>query len=119
MSFLDSLFGFGDKEQIRPELIAAFNSKIPNQINVEIKSSEDGGYIAEIGNIENCVTQADSGKEIIEMVNDAMHTSLGIPENYRKYVLHYQPPPETIEEFGMTVPDKYLNRKFEMKRIVA
>ena len=117
MSFTD--YFFGEKEPIRPELIVAFNSKIPDSINVKIRPSKDGGYIAEIGNIENCVTQADSGKEIIEMVNDAMHTSLGIPEDYRKYVIHYQPPQETIEKFGMKIPDEYLNRNFVMKKIVA
>lgn len=117
MSFLDSIFR--KQEEIRPELITAFNSKIPDSINVNIRTSLDGGYIAEIGNIDNCMTQADSGKEVIEMVNDAMHTSLGIPEEYRKYVTHFQPSEEIIKKFDMKVPEEYLNRNFIMEQIVA
>jgi len=117
MSFIDFLFRI--KEPIRPELIVAFNSKIPDSITVRIYPSKDGGYIAAIENIDNCVTQSDSGKEMIEMVNDAMHTSLGIPEEYKNLVTHFQPSQEIIEEFGMTIPDKYLNRNFIMEKIVA
>ncbi|MAG12450.1 hypothetical protein CL630_01415 [bacterium] len=117
MSFTDFLFR--TKEPIRPELIVAFNSKIPDSIDVRIQSSKDGGYVAEIGNIDNCITQANSGKEIIEMVNDAMHTSLGIPEDYRKFVTHYQPSQELVEKFGMTIPNEYLDRNFVMEKIVA
>ena len=117
MSFLDSFFG--RFEEIRPELIIAFNSKIPDSVNVKIQPSKDGGYIAIIGNINSCMTQANSGKEIFEMVNDAMYTSLGIPENYRKYVKHLNPPKEVIEKFGMKIPNEYLNRNFLMKQAVA
>ena len=53
------------------------------------------------------------------MVNDAMHTSLGIPEDYRKFVTHYQPSQELVEKFGMTIPNEYLDRNFVMEKIVA
>lgn len=116
MSFLRNFLGLGHGEQIRPELIVAFNSRIPNEISVNIYPSKDGGYIAEVKDIDHCLTQVESGKDLVKMVNDAMHTSLDIPEEYRDYVVSYLPPKEVQEKFDIKIPGKYLNRELIMQK---
>lgn len=95
---------FKNKEEIRPELVLAFRWKMPDTLNVNIKPSEDGGFIGEVGNFPGCITQGETGQEIFEMINDAVYTYLEIPEEYKVYMPSFLPPEETRKELNIQLP---------------
>lgn len=58
--------------------IQSYQAKLPEKITVTVSQSDDG-FFAEIQELHNCFTQADTQSELIEMVNDAIFTYLEIP----------------------------------------
>ena len=93
---------FFRKKEILPEVLQAINWKLPDSLDVEIKESENGGFYAVIKNIPGCITQADSGQELYEMVNDAVHTYFEIPKAYIPFVRSY-------------IPDEDVRKRFDIK----
>jgi predicted RNase H-like HicB family nuclease len=82
------------KKEILPEVLQAINWKLPDTLEVEVKESENGGFYAVVKNIPGCITQADSGQELYEMVNDAVYTHFEIPKEYIPFVRSYIPSEE-------------------------
>lgn len=72
------------------ENIEKYKKLLPLRINVTIEKNDDGLW-AKIDELPFCFTQARSGSELPEMINDAIFTHLGIPEKYRKNVGYYVP----------------------------
>jgi len=82
---------------IEPEVLACYQQKIPDSVNVDIK--KDGKkYFASIlieSNKDTLFTQASDKAELEEMVNDAVATYYEIPAKYARLLLiskRYQDP---------------------------
>ncbi len=110
------MFRFLFGEKIKPEVVVAYKWKIPDKLDVSIQSSEDGGYFVAVKNFPGCITQAETGKDIFEMVNDALYVYLEIPENYRIYMPIFFPPEEIRKEFNIKIPQKFLERNLVLQR---
>ncbi len=102
-------------QQIVPEVRIAIMGELPDKIAVEFHKSKDGGYWAEIKNLPGCITQANSGQELFEMVNDAVYTYYDVPEKYFPYIQTYLPPEDIRKEMRIKIPDKFLNKELGFK----
>jgi predicted RNase H-like HicB family nuclease len=60
---------------------------------------------------DNVITEADTGQELFEMLNDAIYEYLDIPTQYRELLGYYLPPENVREELKVAIPDKYLNKR--------
>ncbi|MGB7958193.1 MAG: type II toxin-antitoxin system HicB family antitoxin [Minisyncoccia bacterium] len=73
----------------------------PKVLEVGIKRSENGGFVAAIKTLPGCATQADSFSELIEMVNDAARTYFEIPQKLSPYMPTYLPPLKVAQAFDL------------------
>lgn len=96
------------RRKIIPEVLRAYQWRLPESLDVNLKKSEDGGYVAIVDNLPGCITQAETGQELFGMVNDAALTYLQIPEEYHPYLRPYLPPEGVREELKIKIPEKYL-----------
>lgn len=110
----DNLF---HKKDIVPEVLIAYKYKVPDNIDVFIRQSEDGGYVIDIKNLKGCITQAENGKEIFEMVNDALYTYLEIPTHYQPYMPTFFPTENVRKQFNIKIPKEYLEKELSIQRI--
>ncbi len=92
-------------KQIDPEVATALKYKFPERLVVNIKPSQDGGFVVFVENLPGCMTQAENGKEIFEMVNDAVYTYLNIPRQYQAYMPAFLPNDEQKERFKISIPE--------------
>ena len=104
------------KAKVVPEALIAYKGRFPDELEVSIKSSQDGGYIANVYNLPGCITQAETGRQIFEMVNDAVYTYLQIPEDYQIYMPVFFPPESVRKEFGINIPAKYLKENLSFQK---
>ena len=81
--------------------IHRLRSLFPAQIEVRIRRSEDGGFVAGVVTFPGVVTESDTFSELIEMINDAVMNYFEVPEKYAPFVANYIPPLETAQEFGV------------------
>ena len=63
---------------------------LPKRISVRIEKDENGLW-AKILELPHCYTQASSGSELLEMINDAVQTHFEVPEKFKKEVGYYIP----------------------------
>lgn len=110
------MFNLFNKQEVLPEVLNAYKWRIPDKLDVSIKPSKDGGYIAYVKNLEGCVTQGDTGQELFEMVNDAMLVYLEIPQQYRIYMPTFLPPEEVRNELNIKIPTKFLDKDLVLQR---
>lgn len=111
------MFKFFSGKQINNEALFAYKGRVPDFLEVSIRSSQDKGYIISVENFKGCITQSENGKEIFEMVNDALYTYLEIPEFYRPYLPAFLPPEAVRKEFNITIPVKYLKEGLVLQRV--
>lgn len=71
--------------------LRSYKASLPPRITVEIHKAERGGMWAKVKELPGCYTQADSFFELIEMVNDAIYTYLGIPVKLMSRFGYYMP----------------------------
>lgn len=102
---------FFSRQRFDPEEFRALLWKAPDNIEVFIKKDDDG-YFAKLTNFkdDNVITQADTGQELIDMVNSAMYDYLEIPEVYRDEMGYFLPPEKVREEMKIVIPNKYLGK---------
>ena len=81
--------------------IQELRSFFPNEIEVKVRRSIDGGFCAEVLTFPRVITEADTLTELIEMVNDAVLNYFEIPEKYSSFVPNYLPPLRVAQEFGV------------------
>jgi predicted RNase H-like HicB family nuclease len=105
------------KAKIVSEVLIAYKGRFPEKLEVSIKPSQDGGYVAYISNLPGCMTQAETGQKIFEMVNDAVYTYLQIPEEYQLYMPVFFPPESVRKEFDINIPAKYLKESLVFQKI--
>lgn len=99
--------------RVDPDVLFALAWKKPTSIQVRIKKT-DNGYFAKVVSLEgNVVTEAKTGQELFEMVNDAMYEYLDVPLQYRDKLGYFMPPDELREELKVTIPKKYLDTDIE------
>ncbi len=110
------MLNFFRKEEVIPQVLVAYKWRFPDKINVSIKSSKDGGYVAFVNDLPGCITQAENGEELFEMVHDALYTYLEIPSNYQPYMPTFFPPEELRKQLNIKVPEKYLNEALVLQR---
>ena len=110
------MFNFLKREKIMPQVLTAYKWRFPEDINVSLKSSQDGGYIAYVNNLPGCITQAGTGQELFEMVNDAVYTYLQIPEAYQPYMPTFLPPENIRKDLSIKIPIKYLNENLVLEK---
>lgn len=105
------------RQRFDPEEYRALLWKKPDEIQVFIKKS-DGGYFAKLVNFknDNVVTQAHTGQELVEMVNEALYDYLNIPDVYRARMGYYLPSEKVFEEIKVKIPNKYLDRTLELEK---
>ena len=108
---------FSSKKEIIPEVLTALRWKFPDGIKVVIKKSEDGGYFAMIENFPGCITQAETGQELFEMVNDAIYTYLDIPPEYIPYLPSFLPPEEKRKELNIKIPENFLGQEIALQQV--
>lgn len=99
------------------DLLAAYTSRMPSTIFVSIKEDPSGKYVAIIEGIHNSdelVTEAETGQELLEMVNDAIYTVKDVPESYRTFMGGFVPPADVAEELKIKIPAKYLNKSLSL-----
>ena len=104
-------------KKIIPEALIAYRSRVPDALDVRINKSEDGGYWVEILNVPGCITQAENGRELFKMVNDAVCTYFDIPKRYIPYMPTFLPPEKERKEFNIKVPADFLQKEFILQRI--
>lgn len=80
------------------KILKKYTGLLPQHLNVSIKKTKMG-LVAEIKEFTHCYTQASNFSELVEMVNDAVFTYLGIPEKYRRKLGMYLPE-KAIAEFN-------------------
>ena len=110
------MFNFLKKQQIIPQALTAYKWRFPEKIEVSVKSSKDGGYVIFINDLPGCITEAENGREVFEMVNDAIYTYLEIPEQYQPYMPTFFPPEEIRKQLNIEIPEKYLKNNFVLQR---
>lgn len=110
----DNLF---HRKDIVPEVLIAYKYRIPDNIDVFIKQSKDGGYVVDVKNLKGCITQAENGGEIFEMVNDALYTYLEIPAHYQPYMPVFFPTENVRKQFNIEIPKEYLEKELSIQRI--
>jgi len=99
------------------DLLAAYTSRMPRVISVSITEDPSGRYVAKIEGIHNShgmATEADTGQELLDMVNDAIYTIKDVPESYRPYMGGFVPPANIAEELKIKIPAKYLNKELSL-----
>ncbi|HET6844941.1 MAG TPA: hypothetical protein VFK06_25140 [Candidatus Angelobacter sp.] len=74
------------------ETVFKLRSLFPQEITVNVRRSEDGGFSAEILSYPNIFTEADTFSELMEMVNDALYTYFDVPEAHVSFMPTYLPP---------------------------
>lgn len=104
-------------KKIVPEVLIALIGRIPDKLEVEIHTSKDGGYFAEIRNLPGCITQAESGQELFEMVNDAVYTYFDVPTEYFPYMPVFLPPERIREKMEIRIPNEFLDKNLAFQRI--
>lgn len=67
-----------------------YKKLLPNKITVNVHKTKDGLW-AKVKELPHCYSQADSFFELIQMVNDAIYTYLGIPKKFRSDLGYYAP----------------------------
>jgi predicted RNase H-like HicB family nuclease len=106
---------------IDPEALVALRYKMPVSLSVSIHKDPSGKYVAKINKFNSLsrplTTQAQTGSELFEMVNDAVFTALDIPENYRPYMTAFFPPDEIRDQFAIKIPDKYLDKQLGLVKV--
>ncbi len=113
---LSKIYNLLFKENIIPEVLIANKGKLPDNISVSITPSQDGGYIVNISDLKGCITQAENGKEIFEMVNDALYTYFEVPKDYQPFMPAFFPPENERKQFNIEVPKQYLNKNLVFQR---
>ncbi|MBI5071415.1 type II toxin-antitoxin system HicB family antitoxin [Candidatus Falkowbacteria bacterium] len=98
------------------EALIAYKYRFPEHLEISIKKSEDGGYIAFVDNLPGCMTQAETSQELFETVHDAVYTYLKIPKHYKIYMPTFFPPEEWRKEMGIKIPNKYLEGKLMLQQ---
>jgi predicted RNase H-like HicB family nuclease len=94
---------------VDPDTLYALSWKKPSGVEVIIKKSSTG-YFARVTSLEgNVVTEAQTGQELFEMVNEAIYDYLEIPTQYRERLGYYLPPENVRQELRVDIPTKYLN----------
>lgn len=103
------------RQQFDDEVYRALLWKKPDEIQVFINKS-DGYYFAKLMNFkdDNVVTEARTGQELVEMVNEALYDYLDIPEVYRVRMGYFMPSEEAREEMKIQIPKKYLGKTLEL-----
>lgn len=98
-------------KRVDQDVLFALQWKKPKSIEVFIEKS-DHGYFAKVTsfNKDNVVTEARTGQELFEMVNDAIYEYLDIPVQYRELLGAYLPPENVRQELSVKIPSKYLNK---------
>lgn len=101
------------------DTLNAYRWKKPDTLDVEIKKDDNGTYFARIKNYkdDNVVTQAETGKELVEMVNELLYDYLEIPIPYRIHLGYFLPPEEDRDNFGLEIPAKYLGQTIDLKAV--
>ena len=112
----NDMFNLFKKDEIIPEILITYKWRCPDEIEVSIKSSEDGGYIAYINNLPGCITQAENGEELFEMIHDSIYTYLEVPRRYQPFMPTYFPPEDLRQQLNIKIPEKYLKDKFVLQR---
>lgn len=110
------MFKLFTKKEIVPEVLLTHRWRFPDKLEVAIKKSSDGGYVAFVKNLEGCMSQAETGEELFEMVNDAVYTYLKVPEEYKAYMPSFFPPEEARKQLGITIPAKFLGKELILER---
>jgi len=110
------MLDFFKKEQIIPQVLMAYKWRFPEKLEISLKPSEDGGYIAYVTDFPGCVTQAETGQELFEMVHDAIYTYLQIPQRYQPYMPTFFPPENLRKQLNIKIPEEYFNKNFVLQR---
>lgn len=105
------------RKKVILEALIAYKGRFPEELEVSIKSSQDKGYVMYVKNLPGCVTQAETGQKIFEMVNDAVYTYLQIPEDYQPFMPAFFPPESVRKEFDINIPAKYLKENLVFQKI--
>ena len=111
-----SIFSFLNRKEILPEVLNACKWRFPDTVEVLLKESEDGGYIAYVKDLEGCVTQAETGQELFEMVNDAICSYFQVPNEYRVYMPTFFPSEELRQELGIKIPAEFLGKDVVLQK---
>lgn len=115
-TFLKNLKNQLYPKRIIPEVLFALRGRFPEGVGVIVRDSEDGGYWAEVKNLPGCITQADNGTELFQMLNDAIYTYLDVPEEYIPFVPTYFPPEEVRKNLNIKIPESFLKRELVFQR---
>ena len=102
--------------KIVPGVLFALKGRFPEKADIVVHSSEDGGYWAEIKNLPGCITKAENGTELFEMINDAIYSYLDVPEEYIPFVPTYFPPEETRKNINIKIPENFLKKEIVFQR---
>lgn len=107
---MNMLTNFLGRNKLDNETLYALQWKKPANVEIILEKS-DAGYFAKVVSLDgNVVTEAATGQELFEMVNDAIYEYLDIPEQYRERLGFYLPPEDVREELKVEIPKKYLNK---------
>lgn len=83
------------------EKIISLIKLFPAKISVTIHRSEDGGFWAEINDLDGCATQGETLSELLEMINDCVYTYFDVPKKYLSFMPSYLPSVDLARKFNI------------------
>lgn len=83
------------------------------QYTIRLKKNSDGSYFAEVEELPGCMTEADTEKEVLEMIEDAKKAWLEVALK-RKLSIPEPTSEEYSGKFNVRLP-KYLHRQLAYK----
>jgi hypothetical protein len=103
------------KQRFDHEEFRALLWKKPDEITVKIRKTDDG-YYAKLTNYkdDNVATQARTGEELVEMVNEVLYDYLNIPAVYRRDMGYFMPDQRAREAMKVNIPAKYLEKDISL-----
>jgi len=110
---VDRAILFYNKSAMRKrKSIKFYKELLPKRLTVEIHRTKEGEFWAKVKELPHCYTQAKSFWQLIEMVNDAVYTYLGIPTRLRKNLGYYMPK-EILQKLRNEIVQKHWQRIVE------
>lgn len=87
-----------------------FRKLFPHTIKVKVSLSNEGGFYVEVLTFPGCFTEAETFSELIEMVNDAVATTLEVPRKYLHHMPTYMPPVTLAQRLNIFPSPRVLNK---------
>jgi len=95
-----------------------YKALLPQRISVQVFKAEEGGFWAKIIELPGCRTQGETLSELIDMINDAVYSYLGIPVGLRSKLGSYLPVEVVRKIIAKKMRQRVITRRVTLKDIL-